>query len=43
LAALANSPEAFKLYDVAVKLALNNDWILEEGWGLYLVCVTNPV
>lgn len=57
LASLTNNPDAFKLYDVAVKyafycakaiilrlpiiliyrLAVNNDWLLEEGWGLYLV------
>ncbi|RDB29051.1 Peroxide stress-activated histidine kinase mak2 [Hypsizygus marmoreus] len=36
MAALSGSPDAFKLYDVAVKLAVNNDWLLEEGWGLYL-------
>lgn len=54
MASLLNSPDAFKLYDVAVKyasfplflqrasslvnrLAVNNDWLLEEGWGLFLV------
>ncbi|TFK40893.1 dual-domain HisK/Mak2 protein kinase [Crucibulum laeve] len=36
LAALLGSSDAFKLYDVAVKLAVNNDWLLEEGWALYL-------
>ncbi|KAH9945631.1 histidine kinase [Amylocystis lapponica] len=36
MASLANNPEAFKLYDVAVKLAMNNDWVLESGWALYL-------
>ncbi|CAA7259981.1 unnamed protein product [Cyclocybe aegerita] len=36
LAGLLGSPDAFKLYDVAVKLAVNNDWLAEEGWGLYL-------
>ncbi|KAI0666240.1 histidine kinase [Trametes maxima] len=36
MASLMNSPDAFKLYDVAVKLAVNNDWLLEGGWGLYL-------
>ncbi|KIP05676.1 hypothetical protein PHLGIDRAFT_128752 [Phlebiopsis gigantea 11061_1 CR5-6] len=36
MASLANSPDAFKLYDVAVKLAVNNDWLLEEGWALFL-------
>ncbi|KAH7929368.1 dual-domain HisK/Mak2 protein kinase [Leucogyrophana mollusca] len=36
LASLLGNPEALKLYDVAVKLALNHDWHLEEGWGLFL-------
>jgi len=36
LAALVGSPDAFRLYDVAVKLAVNNDWLAEEGWALYL-------
>ncbi|KAI0809255.1 histidine kinase [Irpex lacteus] len=36
VAALMNSPDAFKLYDVAIKLAVNNDWLLEEGLGLFL-------
>ncbi|KAF8973859.1 dual-domain HisK/Mak2 protein kinase [Flammula alnicola] len=36
LASLLGSPDAFKLYDVAVKLAVNNDWLSEEGWCLYL-------
>ncbi|GJE87861.1 histidine kinase [Phanerochaete sordida] len=36
MASLLNSPDAFKLYDVAVKLAVNNDWLLEEGWALFL-------
>lgn len=36
MASLLNSPDAFKLYDVAVKLAVNNDWILEESWALFL-------
>ncbi|KAK7468476.1 Chk1 protein kinase [Stygiomarasmius scandens] len=36
LASLTDNSTAFKLYDVAVKLAVNNDWLLEEGWGLYL-------
>ncbi|PSS37163.1 hypothetical protein PHLCEN_2v1036 [Hermanssonia centrifuga] len=36
MASLLNSPDAFKLYDVAVKLSVNNDWLLEEGWGLFL-------
>ncbi|KAH9850662.1 histidine kinase [Lenzites betulinus] len=36
IASLTNNPDAFKLYDVAVKLAVNNDWMLEGGWGLYL-------
>ncbi|KIY45235.1 dual-domain HisK/Mak2 protein kinase [Fistulina hepatica ATCC 64428] len=40
LASLSNSPEAFKLYDVALKLAVNNDWLLEEGWGLYLDAIS---
>ncbi|EPQ61132.1 hypothetical protein GLOTRDRAFT_113578 [Gloeophyllum trabeum ATCC 11539] len=36
LASLLNRPDAFKLYDVAVKLAVNNDWLMEEAWALYL-------
>ncbi|KAF8746288.1 hypothetical protein AX14_000082 [Amanita brunnescens Koide BX004] len=36
LAALQDRPDAFKLYDIAVKLAVNNDWLMEEGWCLYL-------
>ncbi|KAA1468392.1 histidine kinase [Dentipellis sp. KUC8613] len=36
MSSLENSPESFKLYDIAVKLAVNNDWLLEEGWALYL-------
>ncbi|KAF9015434.1 dual-domain HisK/Mak2 protein kinase [Cyathus striatus] len=36
MAALKGSPDAFKLYDVAVKLAVNNDWLLEEGFALFL-------
>ncbi|KAF9258589.1 dual-domain HisK/Mak2 protein kinase [Marasmius fiardii PR-910] len=36
LASVLSDPAAFKLYDVAVKLAVNNDWLMEEAWGLYL-------
>ncbi|KAF8665081.1 hypothetical protein AX16_000549 [Volvariella volvacea WC 439] len=36
LASLTNQPDAFRLYDVAVQNAVNNDWLLEEGWALYL-------
>ncbi|KAJ7596782.1 dual-domain HisK/Mak2 protein kinase [Mycena floridula] len=36
LASLHKNPSAMKLYDVAVKLAVQNDWLLEEGWALYL-------
>ncbi|TDL28897.1 histidine kinase [Rickenella mellea] len=36
VASLGNSQQAFRLYDVAVKIASNHDWLLEEGWGLYL-------
>lgn len=54
VASLDNTPDAFKLYDVAVKyaqrpelsvdclfsrrLSVNNDWLMEEGYSLYLVC-----
>ena len=41
MASLSNNPDAYKLYDVAVKLAVNNDWMLEGGWGMYLVS-TDP-
>lgn len=53
MASLNNTPDAFKLYDVAVKyvqrlykffnyqtcfrLSVNNDWLMEEGYSLYLV------
>ncbi|KAF7319894.1 Histidine kinase [Mycena kentingensis (nom. inval.)] len=36
LASLLDSPEALKLYDSAVRLAVSNDWINEEGWALFL-------
>ncbi|KAI0063199.1 STKc type histidine kinase [Artomyces pyxidatus] len=36
LSSLSESTEAYRLYDIAVKLAINNDWVLEEGWALYL-------
>ncbi|TFY83386.1 hypothetical protein EWM64_g624 [Hericium alpestre] len=36
MSSLDNSTESYKLYDIAVKLAVNNDWLLEEGWALYL-------
>ncbi|KAJ7655307.1 dual-domain HisK/Mak2 protein kinase [Mycena polygramma] len=36
LASLTDTPDAFKLYDAAVRLAVSNDWINEEGWALYL-------
>ncbi|KAL0581381.1 Chk1 protein kinase [Marasmius crinis-equi] len=35
-ASVLDDPAAFKLYDIAVKLAVNNDWLMEEAWGLYL-------
>ncbi|KAJ7293811.1 dual-domain HisK/Mak2 protein kinase [Mycena rebaudengoi] len=36
LASLQDSPDALRLYDTAVRLAVANDWINEEGWALYL-------
>ncbi|KAJ7456503.1 dual-domain HisK/Mak2 protein kinase [Mycena latifolia] len=36
LASLTDNPDAFKLYDAAVRLAVSNDWINEEGWALFL-------
>ncbi|TRM62878.1 histidine kinase [Schizophyllum amplum] len=36
LSSLDNSPEAFRKYDKAVKLAVDYDWLLEEGWALYM-------
>ncbi|KAF8061003.1 hypothetical protein FPV67DRAFT_1673829 [Lyophyllum atratum] len=36
IASLTRSQDAFKLYDIAVKLAVNNDWVMEEAWALYL-------
>ncbi|EJU00931.1 hypothetical protein DACRYDRAFT_116810, partial [Dacryopinax primogenitus] len=35
-ASLTEGADALKLYDVAIKVASDNDWILEEGWALYL-------
>ncbi|KZV95615.1 STKc type histidine kinase [Exidia glandulosa HHB12029] len=36
VAALSESADAYRLYDVAVRLAINNDWLMEEGWALFL-------
>ncbi|PVF96145.1 hypothetical protein CPB86DRAFT_523058 [Serendipita vermifera] len=36
LASLQENPEAFKLYDNVVKMAVNHDWVMEEAWALYL-------
>ncbi|KAJ7071393.1 hypothetical protein C8F01DRAFT_1110373 [Mycena amicta] len=36
LASLTDGPEALKLYDAAVRLAVSNDWVNEEGWALFL-------
>ncbi|KAJ7630475.1 hypothetical protein FB45DRAFT_915621 [Roridomyces roridus] len=36
MASITDSPDALKLYDAAVRLAVTNDWINEEGWALYL-------
>ncbi|KAL1747326.1 histidine kinase [Schizophyllum fasciatum] len=36
LSSLENSPDAFRKYDKAVKLAVDYDWLLEEGWALYM-------
>ncbi|KIL70561.1 hypothetical protein M378DRAFT_194875 [Amanita muscaria Koide BX008] len=36
LAALHSKPDAFRLYDIAIKLAINNDWLMEEGWCSFL-------
>ncbi|KAG8808819.1 hypothetical protein FRC17_003761, partial [Serendipita sp. 399] len=36
VASLEGSPEAFKLYDNAIKIAINDDWVMEEAWALYL-------
>jgi hypothetical protein len=36
MAALTGSSDAHKLYDMAVKLAVDHDWLLEEGFALYL-------
>ncbi|EJT96515.1 hypothetical protein DACRYDRAFT_25673, partial [Dacryopinax primogenitus] len=35
-ASLTEGADALKLYDIAIKIASDNDWILEEGWALYL-------
>ncbi|THH17217.1 hypothetical protein EW146_g3550 [Bondarzewia mesenterica] len=36
LSSLENNSDALRLYDIAVKLAMTNDWLLEEGWALFL-------
>ncbi|KAH7104691.1 hypothetical protein BKA62DRAFT_693063 [Auriculariales sp. MPI-PUGE-AT-0066] len=36
VAALNGSSEAYRLYDVAVRVAGNLDWVNEEGWALFL-------
>ncbi|RXW16010.1 hypothetical protein EST38_g9848 [Candolleomyces aberdarensis] len=36
MAALLGDSNAFRLYDVAVRLASDNDWLMEEGWALFL-------
>ncbi|KAI0320977.1 histidine kinase [Amylostereum chailletii] len=36
LSSLVETPDSYKLYDIAVKLAINNDWLMEEGWALYM-------
>ncbi|TFK30704.1 dual-domain HisK/Mak2 protein kinase [Coprinopsis marcescibilis] len=36
MAAILGDPNAFRLYDVAVRLAGENDWLMEEGWALFL-------
>ncbi|KAH9964567.1 hypothetical protein BC827DRAFT_1265837 [Russula dissimulans] len=43
LSSLEDSRDAFQLYDVAVRLAMNHDWPLEEGWALYLVLISFAV
>ncbi|KZT56029.1 hypothetical protein CALCODRAFT_550887 [Calocera cornea HHB12733] len=35
-ASLTQGSEALRIYDTAIKVASDNDWILEEGWALYL-------
>ncbi|KAF6766466.1 dual-domain HisK/Mak2 protein kinase [Ephemerocybe angulata] len=36
MAALLGDSNAFRLYDVASRLASDNDWLMEEGWALFL-------
>ncbi|KAF9498170.1 dual-domain HisK/Mak2 protein kinase [Pleurotus eryngii] len=36
MAAIRGYADALKLYDIAVKLAVSNEWLHEEGWALYL-------
>ncbi|KAG2023171.1 atypical/HisK protein kinase [Coprinopsis cinerea AmutBmut pab1-1] len=36
MAALLGDSNALRLYDVAVRLAGENDWLMEEGWALFL-------
>ncbi|KAF7784549.1 hypothetical protein Agabi119p4_714 [Agaricus bisporus var. burnettii] len=36
LSSYLGNPKAFRLYDLAVRLAMENNWFLEEGWGLFL-------
>ena len=36
LSSLDAIPDTYKLFDTAVKLAVNNDFLLEEGLALFL-------
>ncbi|KAL5518690.1 CHK1 [Sanghuangporus vaninii] len=36
LASLKGDNNALRLFDIAVTLATNNDWLFEEGWALFL-------
>ncbi|KAJ3575904.1 hypothetical protein NP233_g779 [Leucocoprinus birnbaumii] len=36
LSSLLGKPNAFRLYDLAVRLAMENEWLMEEAWGLFL-------
>lgn len=36
MASLLGDSSACRLYDVAVKLASDHDWLMEEGWALFL-------
>lgn len=39
---LENNPNALKSYDTAAQLAIEYEWLMEEGWCHYLVSLLLP-